>query len=182
MGFFDFFKSADPKKTHREDVGLCLAHLYWEGKPNEGDDVWWLVCSQCYQTFIETYRDIETGKLTYRRSTHWKFARKDAAGALDYLDDYFDKLFYEKFPDADTPSEEHAQRAQEAKAANDTKWEAYWDERHQENLAKPHCPTCNSTDVQPISNVKRIASTAVMGIASSTIGKSYECKKCGYKW
>lgn len=182
MGFLDFFKTNDPKKTHPADPTLCFPHLSWERKENEGEDVWWLSCDECCQTFLETYRDIETGQLRCRFCAYWINIKYKAPGKWDHLEDRFRKLFYEKFPDADTPSEEHAQRAQEAKAADDAKWEAYWDERRQENLEKPHCPTCNSTDVQPISNAKRIASTAVMGIASSTIGKSYECKKCGYKW
>lgn len=182
MGFFNLFKSTDPQKTHEENPALCLSHLYWERKDNQGEDVWWLVCGECHQTFICTYRNTDDGHLAFRFGPHWIGLKHSFPGKWDHLEDQFRQWFYIQFPDADVPSEEHAKRAQEAKAADDAKWEAYWDERHQENLAKPHCPTCGSTDVQPISTVKRVASTAVMGIASSTIGKSYECKKCGYKW
>lgn len=46
----------------------------------------------------------------------------------------------------------------------------------------PHCPTCGSTDIQKISGTKRWFSTGLFGLASSDIGKSMCCKKCGYKW
>ena len=48
--------------------------------------------------------------------------------------------------------------------------------------AQPHCPTCGSTDIQKISGTKRWLSTGLFGLASSDIGKSMCCKKCGYKW
>lgn len=46
----------------------------------------------------------------------------------------------------------------------------------------PRCPTCGSTDIQKISEAKRWLSTGLFGLASSDIGKSMCCKKCGYKW
>lgn len=47
---------------------------------------------------------------------------------------------------------------------------------------KPRCPTCGSTNIQKISGTKRWFSTGLFGLASSDIGKSMCCKKCGYKW
>lgn len=46
----------------------------------------------------------------------------------------------------------------------------------------PRCPLCRSTNIAPISMAKRVVSTELLGWASPTIGKSYECKTCGYKW
>lgn len=51
---------------------------------------------------------------------------------------------------------------------------------HQPNV--PHCPTCGSTNVQKISGMKRWLSVGLFGLASSDVGKSMVCKKCGYKW
>lgn len=51
-----------------------------------------------------------------------------------------------------------------------------------EEANQPHCPTCGSTDIQKISGTKRWLSTGLFGLASSDIGKSMCCKKCGYKW
>lgn len=45
-----------------------------------------------------------------------------------------------------------------------------------------HCPTCGSNKIEKISGVSRAASVGVFGLASSKIGKTFECKSCGYKW
>lgn len=47
---------------------------------------------------------------------------------------------------------------------------------------KPKCPTCNSTNVKPISGLNRGASIAIFGVFSKKINKSFECKNCGYTW
>lgn len=49
-------------------------------------------------------------------------------------------------------------------------------------LNKPHCPTCNSTNITKISGTKRFITTGLFGLASSNVGKTMECKNCGYKW
>jgi predicted RNA-binding Zn-ribbon protein involved in translation (DUF1610 family) len=46
----------------------------------------------------------------------------------------------------------------------------------------PKCPTCGSTNVKSISMGNRWLSIGLFGLASSKIGKSMECKNCGYKW
>lgn len=47
---------------------------------------------------------------------------------------------------------------------------------------KPHCPTCNSTNIQKISGTERFVTTGLFGLASSNVGKTMHCKNCGYKW
>ena len=44
------------------------------------------------------------------------------------------------------------------------------------------CPTCGSTSVEKITTTSRVVSTATLGIASSNLGKTMKCNKCGYKW
>lgn len=44
------------------------------------------------------------------------------------------------------------------------------------------CPTCKSTDTIKISTTKRILSIGILGLASSNVGKTMECRNCGYKW
>ncbi len=44
------------------------------------------------------------------------------------------------------------------------------------------CPVCGSTNVKKISSMGRFASVATFGLASSKIGKQYECKRCKHKW
>lgn len=59
------------------------------------------------------------------------------------------------------------------------------EQRMQEYLREsntPHCPTCGSTNIQKISGMKRWFSVGLFGLASSDVGKTMVCKKCGYKW
>lgn len=44
------------------------------------------------------------------------------------------------------------------------------------------CPVCGSNQIWKIGTVDRMAGVFVAGIASSSIGKQYQCKKCGHKW
>ena len=44
------------------------------------------------------------------------------------------------------------------------------------------CPNCGSTRVQSISTINRAISISVLGLASSKIGKQYQCNACKYKW
>ncbi len=46
----------------------------------------------------------------------------------------------------------------------------------------PECPVCHSLDVHKIGTLKKYSSFAVMGVFSSNIGKTMECKSCGYKF
>ena len=58
-------------------------------------------------------------------------------------------------------------------------------------LAKPYdpnhvhgakCPNCGKETVSRISDVKRAGSIWAFGLFSKNIGKTMECKSCGYKW
>ena len=46
----------------------------------------------------------------------------------------------------------------------------------------PACPVCGSRNTMKISTINRAASVAMVGLASSKIGKQYQCKSCGHKW
>lgn len=46
----------------------------------------------------------------------------------------------------------------------------------------PKCPNCDSTNTVRITTANRMASVAAVGIASSKIGKQYQCLNCKYKW
>lgn len=50
------------------------------------------------------------------------------------------------------------------------------------SLQHPQCPNCGSTNTVKISTANRMVSIAAVGVASSKIGKQYECKKCKHKW
>lgn len=44
------------------------------------------------------------------------------------------------------------------------------------------CPVCGSLRVKRITNTSRSLSIAMVGLASSKIGKQYECMACKHKW
>lgn len=46
----------------------------------------------------------------------------------------------------------------------------------------PKCPTCGSTNVNKISTTKKAMGFLTVGVFSSNLGKTMECKNCGYKW
>ena len=68
---------------------------------------------------------------------------------------------------------ERVQRSREAEAAA---------KQLRMNPTNIHCPTCGSNKIERISGISRAASVGMLGLASSKIGKTFECKNCGYKW
>ena len=44
------------------------------------------------------------------------------------------------------------------------------------------CPSCKSTDVKRLGAIDRTISVGLMGLGSKKIGKSFECRHCGYTW
>ena len=46
----------------------------------------------------------------------------------------------------------------------------------------PKCPMCGSSNTEKIGTINRAVSVTAVGLASSKIGKQYECKSCKYKW
>lgn len=54
--------------------------------------------------------------------------------------------------------------------------------KSQQNTNQPKCPTCGSTNIKKIGNLERGASVGLFGLFSSKIGKTMQCKNCGYKW
>lgn len=47
---------------------------------------------------------------------------------------------------------------------------------------KPHCPTCNSTNLNKISTTSKVMNTAVWGILGTKRHKTFHCNSCGYEW
>lgn len=44
------------------------------------------------------------------------------------------------------------------------------------------CPYCHSMNTSKISTISRMTSTAMLGLASSKIGKTHKCNDCGSTW
>lgn len=46
----------------------------------------------------------------------------------------------------------------------------------------PKCPTCQSTNIEKISDVKKAAGFLTVGVFSKNFGKTYHCRNCDYRW
>lgn len=44
------------------------------------------------------------------------------------------------------------------------------------------CPNCSSHLVKKITTTSRLVGAFALGVFNSNMGKTYKCKKCGYKW
>lgn len=62
------------------------------------------------------------------------------------------------------------------------KYNAAPSEKNKPIVNQPHCPTCNSTNVKKISDLRRGAHAVAWGLLSTTARSQFECKNCGYKW
>lgn len=60
--------------------------------------------------------------------------------------------------------------------------QAYNNAAARESLNKPHCPTCNSTNIKKISGLSKAGSVAMFGIFSQKVKKQMHCNNCGYEW
>lgn len=54
--------------------------------------------------------------------------------------------------------------------------------KQQQKSSKPHCPTCNSTNIKPITEAERAASIIGLGVFSKKINKTYKCLNCKCTW
>lgn len=74
--------------------------------------------------------------------------------------------------------EEERRRDAERQAREKTEEEV----RKRRIAEKLKCPICGSHDVERIGTGSRVASVAMVGIASGKIGKQYRCKSCKHMW
>lgn len=52
----------------------------------------------------------------------------------------------------------------------------------EEQARTPKCPSCGSSNISQIGVVGRAVSFKLAGFASSKIGKTHKCNKCGTTW
>lgn len=73
----------------------------------------------------------------------------------------------------------------EVKESVERRNQAKKEEKRQEEIKQaqhPQCPACHGYNTQRITTASRVIGTAMVGLASSTIGKQYECLDCKHKW
>lgn len=81
-------------------------------------------------------------------------------------------LAMQKFEEYEKMSETRAKETDNYYQAQHKQWE----------INHPICPACGGRNTSRISTMNRTVSVATFGLASSKIGKQYECKSCKHKW
>lgn len=56
------------------------------------------------------------------------------------------------------------------------------EQERQNAINHPKCPNCGGNHTSRITTTGKVISTAALGLASSTIGKQYQCYDCKHKW
>ena len=46
----------------------------------------------------------------------------------------------------------------------------------------PRCPTCNSTNIEKISDTSKVVGAVAFGLFSKTAKSQFKCRNCGAKW
>ena len=119
--------------------------------------------------------------LYYKYKEYLKNSRDWFAASSKLLNKYEemkDPVAWMKRQEEYAEHEKHSKQLQAAHAARETQAELReWQLSRRDNAVQ--CPYCKSWDTDPISTASRVASVALVGIASGKIGKNYHCNKCG---
>lgn len=130
-------------------------------------------CPKCFD-FVNPIISIYDSEY-YRKKSLEQYG--DYTHAFEYLEPELrnNPLFDEEKFNHVVTQEEYAERRKQM----NYKIPTYYDS---ESRNVPKCPTCGSTNIEKISGAKRAASEIMFGIFSPTIGKTFCCKNCGYRW
>ena len=108
---------------------------------------------------------------TYKE--YFKMVDEEDREKYVYNSPVFDKDLNEKRIEFDRQCEIESE---ERKRKNRAEAEA------EELRPKPHCPTCNSTNVKKISVGAKAVSVGLFGIFSQKVKRQFHCNNCGYEW
>lgn len=127
------------------------------------------------KTFEQQVRDILLSHPEWRK----EFKEDLRKGGYPYaIGPLFDKYVRFQNPEKYDRIKKQNEEALAAHAARETQNELNeWQLSRRDNAVQ--CPYCKSWDTDPISTASRVASIALVGVASGKIGKNYHCNKCG---
>lgn len=91
-------------------------------------------------------------------------------------EDYF-KTIAKKYGGDQFSEEAYEDRIRTVKRENSARQST---QRQSSNV--PHCPVCNSTNIEKISLGKKAKGSFLFGFFSSDVRNQMHCKDCGYKW
>lgn len=97
---------------------------------------------------------------------------------FDKYEEMKDPVAWMKRQEEYAEHEKHSKQIQADHAARETQAELReWQLSRRDGAVQ--CPYCKSWDTDPISTASRVASVALVGVASGKIGKQFHCNKCG---
>lgn len=132
-----------------------------------------IMCEYCHTPMYQTIEDERvTGKATAYPKTNeeqdaYIYSLLERCGKTDEYSEEAHQNFRRKLhkwaeEERKKPSEPVVQNTSTASSTN-----------------QPHCPVCQSTNIEKIGMFKRMLSTSMFGIASDKVGKQWHCKSCG---
>lgn len=89
---------------------------------------------------------------------------------------------YDKYKQDENLYKKEIIRAQDIEKVQDEMVKKYRENSKNNNQYNLKCPVCGSKAISKISTISRATSIALVGAASSKIGKQYECRNCKHKW
>lgn len=111
----------------------------------------------------------------YLKNNTWDMA---AYLLFDKYEEMKDPIAWMKRQEEYAEHEKHSKQLQAAHAARETQAELReWQLSRRDGAVQ--CPYCKSWDTEKISTASRVASVALVGVASGKIGKEWHCNKCG---
>lgn len=127
------------------------------------------------KTFEQQVRDILLSHPEWRK----EFKEDLRKGGYPYaIGPLFDKYVRFQNPEKYDRIKKQNEEALAAHAARETQNELNeWQLSRRDGAVQ--CPYCKSWDTDPISTASRVASVALVGVASGKIGKQFHCNKCG---
>ena len=127
------------------------------------------------KTFEQQVRDILLSHPEWRK----EFKEDLRKGGYPYaICPLFDKYVRFQNPEKYDRIKKQNEEALAAHAARETQNELNeWQLSRRDGAVQ--CPYCKSWDTDPISTASRVASVALVGVASGKIGKQFHCNKCG---
>lgn len=147
------------------------------------------ICLKCgLVTELNTERNYVTGcehKMIDIGITKKERYKKGFYGGLE-----FDEEMRKKYVEGNPEINEELYNRTVERAAEDKEFCLKQDEyarkenlrKQREEAMKPKCPTCGSKNIKKIGLISRGLSVSTFGLASNSLGKTFHCKNCGYKW
>lgn len=108
----------------------------------------------------------------------------DIPDFFGFSSSYFNDLVREEIKDNPLYNDElsHIIEKQKEQIINEKATQAFKQQTQQAEANIPKCPTCGSTDLEKISDLKKATHWLAFGLLSKTARSQFRCKKCGYKW